>query len=573
MTQKILFSGNRRVKCFKSVGLRWVPTGKIFTPSTTKVDSDLINGSSEDFTKQYECEQTLDVSADTLKLSAAMTSDHNSSELGIHDHSNEQSSSKLVPKVVPSANKTATSPQELELLFHHHITMLRYKRRCYSLIPAESNSLPHAHTQTTKTYYKHQDSRIKKAQELKTKTSAYSDIKDNSAKYEHVGQDTKSQGGKDDQNRRINPWIEISHTDCQLGNPTFLEALRCQLSQSLAWMTSLLAELELSTRIFEPRRSSDYHALVMAISTISISLDSFEESVGTPSGRVLWFGRIPTSVPATTPTTDPPIIHDDTSLIPAKTPTISPVTSTIPPTAPTTHYTSSFIYTDSFDDDTPDTPPSPTHEIPPVEPIPHGRPYRYHPNGPVYMMTVRKRFGPLTTYRLALRHSVDYSSSDYFTFDDSSRDLPSDSSNPSTDALSDSSPSHSSSDHSSSTLPSGMRSSHQLCSSVPSIPHSSAAITERPSHFSSAGPSRKRSRSPTTSVLVSSPIPGALSSIHADLLPPRKRIRSSDSVIDLEVSLHESSKSFVPRETGLRVDVDVGGSDEPYSEPDIDPDV
>ncbi|GJR77339.1 hypothetical protein Tco_0089704 [Tanacetum coccineum] len=91
----------------------------------------------------------------------------------------------------------------------------RYKRRCRSLIPAESDSLPHAHTQTTKTYYKHQDSRIKKAQELKTKTSAYSDIKDNSsetklqgrllasfqedAKYEHVSQDIRSQGGKDDQ--------------------------------------------------------------------------------------------------------------------------------------------------------------------------------------------------------------------------------------------------------------------------------------------------------------------------------------------------------------------------------------
>ncbi|GKF94514.1 hypothetical protein Tco_0284214, partial [Tanacetum coccineum] len=29
-----------------------------------------------------------------------MTSDHNSSELGIHDHINELSSSKLVPKVV-----------------------------------------------------------------------------------------------------------------------------------------------------------------------------------------------------------------------------------------------------------------------------------------------------------------------------------------------------------------------------------------------------------------------------------------------------------------------------------------
>ncbi|GKD85705.1 hypothetical protein Tco_1356859, partial [Tanacetum coccineum] len=54
-----------------------------------------------------------------------MTSDHNRSELGIQDHSNEQSSSKLVPKVVPQAIKTATSRQELELLFHHHIAMLR----------------------------------------------------------------------------------------------------------------------------------------------------------------------------------------------------------------------------------------------------------------------------------------------------------------------------------------------------------------------------------------------------------------------------------------------------------------
>ncbi|GJZ53911.1 hypothetical protein Tco_0608796 [Tanacetum coccineum] len=43
-----------------------------------------------------------------------MTSDHNRSELGIQVHSNEPSSSKLVPKVVPSANKTATSRQELD---------------------------------------------------------------------------------------------------------------------------------------------------------------------------------------------------------------------------------------------------------------------------------------------------------------------------------------------------------------------------------------------------------------------------------------------------------------------------
>nr|GEW77538.1 hypothetical protein [Tanacetum cinerariifolium] len=46
-------------------------------------------------------------------------------ELGIQDHNNESSSSKLVSKVVPPADKTTTLRQELELLFHHHITMLR----------------------------------------------------------------------------------------------------------------------------------------------------------------------------------------------------------------------------------------------------------------------------------------------------------------------------------------------------------------------------------------------------------------------------------------------------------------
>ncbi|GJY91727.1 potassium channel AKT1-like protein [Tanacetum coccineum] len=83
------------------------------------------------------------------------------------------------------------------------------------------NSLPHAHAQSTKTFYKHQDSRIMKAQELKTKTSAQTLIYkiflqryqvyqgrllasfQDDAKYEHVGQDTRSQGGKDDQDKRI----------------------------------------------------------------------------------------------------------------------------------------------------------------------------------------------------------------------------------------------------------------------------------------------------------------------------------------------------------------------------------
>ncbi|GJT86220.1 hypothetical protein Tco_1067937 [Tanacetum coccineum] len=72
-------------------------------------------------------------------------------------------------------------------------TALRYKRWCCSLTPAESDSLPHAHTQATKTYYKHQDSRIKKAQELNTKTSANSDIQDLPKSYQDY-QDKGFQG-------------------------------------------------------------------------------------------------------------------------------------------------------------------------------------------------------------------------------------------------------------------------------------------------------------------------------------------------------------------------------------------
>nr|GEU71990.1 hypothetical protein [Tanacetum cinerariifolium] len=59
-------------KIFKTFGLRWVPTGKIFAFSTPKVDSEPLNGSNADITNQNECEQTLDVSAGTLDLSAGL---------------------------------------------------------------------------------------------------------------------------------------------------------------------------------------------------------------------------------------------------------------------------------------------------------------------------------------------------------------------------------------------------------------------------------------------------------------------------------------------------------------------
>nr|GEU61939.1 hypothetical protein [Tanacetum cinerariifolium] len=57
-------------RIFKTAGLRWIPTGKMFIDCTTKVDSEPLNGSNDDITNPYECDQTLNVSASTLNLSA-----------------------------------------------------------------------------------------------------------------------------------------------------------------------------------------------------------------------------------------------------------------------------------------------------------------------------------------------------------------------------------------------------------------------------------------------------------------------------------------------------------------------
>ncbi|GJU26811.1 hypothetical protein Tco_1165432 [Tanacetum coccineum] len=284
----------------------------------------------------------------------------------------------------------------------------------------------------------------------------------------------------------------------------------------------------------------------MAISVISISSDSSEDSVGTPAGRVILFGTIPTTIPDTTPVITPPATQTDTPVIPTETPIIAP---TIPPSPdytpaspdyspasdsesdpsedpssdhiPPLPAISPFLSSDddTTDSDTPDTPPSPTHGTPfteitastqrspiiprrrvmilsPGQPIPHGRPYRYHLNGPVHMMTARKRVGPLPTHRLAVRHSADHSSSD--SSSEASSDFHS-------DASSDSSSRHSLSDHSSPDLPS-----------------------------TSAGPSRKRRRSPTTSVPALSPVSGALSPVRADLIPSPKRVKDSGYLADVE---------------------------------------
>ncbi|GKA80353.1 putative reverse transcriptase domain-containing protein [Tanacetum coccineum] len=287
----------------------------------------------------------------------------------------------------------------------------------------------------------------------------------------------------------------------------------------------------------------------MAISVISVSSDSSKESVGTSVGRVILFGTIPTTIHDTTPTIPivSPIVLPSPNYTPAS-PDYSPISDM-----------ESNLSEDPLSNHIPPVEVAPPSQIPPA---PFG-------------VRRRRRVGPLPTHHLAVRHSVDYSLSDHFTLDDSSRDSSSDSlletsSDSSLDDLSDSSSGHSSLDHSSLALPSGMRSSHQLCSLVPSIHRSHVAVIERPSHSSYVDPSCKRSRSPTTFILLSSPIPGALSSARVDLLPTPKRIRSSKFVTDLEDYSDESYESAIPRETGLGVDIKVEGSDELHLGPDID---
>ncbi|GJT37367.1 hypothetical protein Tco_0937232 [Tanacetum coccineum] len=52
-------------RIFKSVGLRWIPTGKLFDSCMANVDCEPPHGSNVDISKIHECKQTQDLSADT----------------------------------------------------------------------------------------------------------------------------------------------------------------------------------------------------------------------------------------------------------------------------------------------------------------------------------------------------------------------------------------------------------------------------------------------------------------------------------------------------------------------------
>ncbi|GJZ51905.1 putative reverse transcriptase domain-containing protein [Tanacetum coccineum] len=275
------------------------------------------------------------------------------------------------------------------------------------------------------------------------------------------------------------------------------------------------------------KHSQELLEYVMAISVISISSDSSEDSVGTPAGRVILFGTIPTTIPDTTPVITLPATQTNTPVIPIKTPIIAP---TIPPSLdytpaspdyspasdsesdpsedpssdhiPPLPAISPFLSSDddTTDSDTPDTPPSPTHGTPFTE------------------ITASTQRSPIIPHDLARDSSSDSSSK-------ASSDFHS-------DASSDFSSEHSLSDHSSPDLPS-----------------------------TSAGPSRKRRRSPATTVPALSLVSGTLSPVRTDLIPSPKRVKDSGYLTEVEVD---------PREISLRDDAIVRVSDEPHLEQDID---
>ncbi|GJX06875.1 putative reverse transcriptase domain-containing protein [Tanacetum coccineum] len=208
--------------------------------------------------------------------------------------------------------------------------------------------------------------------------------------------------------------------------------------------------------------------------------------------------------------------------------------------------------------------------IRPGDAIPFDRPYRTHPSGSRKLLTTRKRVGPFLARRLAWRrvshHSLDHYSSPDFTSDSSSSGLSSDSSLDTSlgsplDSLSDTSSVHSSGFDASGQTYSGpstrVVSSRLVYPSVMTSRYSEAfsywrstplstpypPMTSESSPDSSsersldssllyAGPSRKRCRSPTTSVPSSTPVSRSIAPTHADLLPPRKRFKDSYSPED-----------------------------------------
>ncbi|GKD08442.1 hypothetical protein Tco_1188127 [Tanacetum coccineum] len=219
--------------------------------------------------------------------------------------------------------------------------------------------------------------------------------------------------------------------------------------------------------------------------------------------------------------------------------------------------------------------------IRPGEAIPFGRPYRTHLNGPRKLLTARKKVGPLPAHRLASRHASPRSTDHHSSFSSSS---------------SDSSPVHSSGLDASDQAHSGSSTIDvppRLCYPPRRAPRRSEAfrhrcaaplstlyppttsesssgdLSEKPLHSSShsAGPSRKRYRSPVNSVPSSTPVMRSLAPTRVNILPPRKRFRDSYSS---KASIEEDTE-IDPIETEVDIELGIGDGDDVRDHVEIDP--
>ncbi|GKD54417.1 hypothetical protein Tco_1287804, partial [Tanacetum coccineum] len=320
----------------------------------------------------------------------------------------------------------------------------------------------------------------------------------------------------------------------------------------------------------------------MATSAIAISSDSSDESVESPPSRVILFGDIPTVIPST-------------SVVAPETSTIAPVISSAALVVETTLVGSPtglcglIPYSDS-DSDSPDEMSSPEH----ISPLPaislflctdsseapdsSDRP----PSQDPYVMTVARwrskvasrpssssefPIAPVTALPGIRRRS----SSDSSPVHSSGLDAP------------DQAHSGSSTRDVSPRLgypprraPRRSEAFRSWCAAPlytlypPTTSESSSRdSSERPLHsFShSAGPSRKRCRSPVDSVSLSTPVMGSLAPTHVDLLPPRKRFRDSYSS---EASIEEDTE-IDPIETEVDMELGIGDGDDVRDHVEIDP--
>ncbi|GKA48943.1 hypothetical protein Tco_0741901 [Tanacetum coccineum] len=268
----------------------------------------------------------------------------------------------------------------------------------------------------------------------------------------------------------------------------------------------------------------------MAASAIAISSDSSDESVGSPPSRVILFGDIPTVIPST-------------SVVAPETSTIAPVISSAAPVVETTLVASptglcGLVPYSGSDSDSPDEMSSPEH----ISPLPAISPFLCtdsseapdSSDGPLsqdpYIATVARRRSRVTAHP---------SSSSEFPIAPV-------------------------------TAPPKIRrreAFHCWCAAplstlypLTTLESSSGDSSERPLHSSShsAGPSRKRYRSPVDSGPSSTPVMRSLAPTRADLLPPHKRFRDSYSP---ETSIEEDTK-IDPIETWVDMELGIDDGDD-----------